>query len=162
MRVLATTISESLVKEPKKTVAVVYFTDLKGNVTELGRFLAEELSIALVGADKGIDVIDRTHLRALLQEHKLAATGVIDPLTARKLGEIAGVQILVTGTITPLGDSVRGTVKALAATARIIGSSIVQIPRTKAIDQLLTSGISSESAPGDIPGGQPNSVQLGL
>jgi hypothetical protein len=159
MKVLAATISDSLAKEPKRTVAVVDFTDLKGNVTELGRFLAEELSIALVGADKGIDVIDRTHLKALLQEHKLAATGVIDPLTARKLGEIAGVHILITG-ITPLGDSVRCAVKALdAATARIIGASITQIPRTKTIDQLLTSGISSEMASGDISGGQPNSVQ---
>jgi len=55
--------------------------DLQGNVTELGRFLAEELSGALVNDSRGFRVIDRAHLKAILQEHKLAATGLIDPQT---------------------------------------------------------------------------------
>src|SRR5437867_8723462 len=53
----------------RKTVAVVDFTDLQGNVTELGRFLAEKLSVDLVGDAKGFEVIDRTHLKSILQEH---------------------------------------------------------------------------------------------
>ena len=34
----------SIAKSGKKAMAVVDFTDLQGNVNELGRFLAEELS----------------------------------------------------------------------------------------------------------------------
>ena len=147
IKTLASTLSGTLSILPKKTVAVVDFTDLQGNVTELGRFLAEELSVALTSTDRGIEVIDRTHLKTLLQENKLAATGIIDSATARKLGEIAGVQILITGTITPFGDSVRSSVKALdAATARIMGASIIEIPRTKAIEELLARGISPTTA----------------
>src|ERR1700687_960711 len=96
----------AIAKSGKKTVAVVDFTDLQGCVTELGRFLAEEFSVNLTVEAKDFEVIDRTHLKTLLQEHKLASSGIIDPQTARRLGEIAGVQALVTGSLTPFGDSV--------------------------------------------------------
>ena len=121
-----------------KKVAVVDFTDLQGNVTQLGRFIAEELSIALAGDAKDFEVIDRSSIRVILQEHKLASEGVIDPATAQKLGQIAGVDTLVTGTITPLGDSVHVGLKALdTETAKVLAGFTVEIPRTKAINDLL-------------------------
>jgi len=101
---LSSTMAESIAKEGKKSIAVADFTDLQGNITELGRFLAEEFSVALAGAGKGFEVVDRTHLKTLIQEHKLSATGLIDPSIAKKLGQIAGVDALITGTITPFGD----------------------------------------------------------
>ena len=58
---------------------MVDFTDLQGNVTELGRFLAEELSITLSESEKGFEIVDRTHLKAILQENKLSTTGLMDP-----------------------------------------------------------------------------------
>ena len=85
---LSKSMSEKIVSSGKKTIAVVDFTDLQGNVTELGRFLAEEFSAALVDAGKGFEVVDRTHLKSLLKEHNLSATGLIDPTTARQLGKI--------------------------------------------------------------------------
>ncbi len=129
-----------------RSLAVVDFTDLQGNVTELGRFIAEEMALGLVIAKKQLSVVDRTHLRALLQEHKLASTGVINPATARRLGEIAGVEALVTGTITPLGDSVRLVVKVLDTnTARILAASSVEIAKTKTIEELMARDIRANS-----------------
>ncbi len=136
-------LAAAVTKSGKKTVAVVDFTDLQGCVTEFGRFLAEEFSVALATGSGGFEVIDRTNLKTLLQEHKLAATGIIDPQTARKVGEIAGVQSLVTGTVTPFGDTVHLSVKVLdAETAKIIGAVAADMPRNKAIDELLKRGIS--------------------
>ena len=127
-------------------IAVVDFTDLQGNVTELGRFLAEEFSVTFAGAGKGFEVVDRTHLKSILAEHKLSATGIMDPQTARKLGQIAGVDALITGTITPFGDSIRLSVKILdTATAKVIGASSGDIPKTKAIEELLARGIDTET-----------------
>lgn len=121
------------------------FTDLSGNVTELGRFLAEEISVTLASLDKGIEVIDRTHLKVILQEHKLATTGLIDPATARKLGKIAGVESLATGTITPFGDSVRVSVKIIDAdTAKIIAASTANIAKTRIIEELVAKGIEPD------------------
>ena len=93
---MASTISQRIAASGRKSVAVTDFTDLDGRPTKLGRFLAEEFSDALFSQAKGFDVIDRTHPKAILQEHKLATTGLIDPATARKLGQIAGVETLVT------------------------------------------------------------------
>ncbi|MBC8427127.1 MAG: hypothetical protein H8E00_00565 [Deltaproteobacteria bacterium] len=130
----------------KKTIAVADFTDLQGNVTELGRFLAEEFSVALAGAGTRFEVVDRIHLKSIIREHNLSATGMIDPKTARKLGKIAGVQALITGTVTPFGDNVRVTVKILdTETAKIIGASTANIAKTKAIEELLARGIETRS-----------------
>ena len=147
MQTAAGTIGGSMTKTGKKTVAVVDFTDLQGNATELGRFLAEQLSVALSTAGGTYEVIDRNHLRAILQEHKLSATGLIDPQTARKVGLMAGAECLVTGSITPFSESVNLSIKLLDTnTAKILGGVTVEIPRTSTINELLAKGIGSQLA----------------
>ncbi len=149
---LAAAMTARLATVNKSAVAVVDFTDLEGNVTQLGRFLAEELSAALVGAGSGFELVDRTHLKSILQEHKLAATGIIDPATARRLGEIAGVDALVTGTLTPFGDSVRVAAKVLdTETAKVLSAERINIAKTQAIAELLATGIPLTSPSGPAP-----------
>lgn len=143
---MASVLAENILKAGRKTIAVVDFNDLQGNVTELGRFFAEEFSVALASAGKEFEVVDRTNLKTILIEHKLSTTGIIDPQTARKLGQIAGVDALITGTITPFGDTVRVTVKILDTnTARVIGASSGDIAKTKAIEELLGKGIGENT-----------------
>jgi TolB-like protein len=162
MRTIAGTFATALAKLGKKSVAVVDFTDLRGNVTELGRYLAEQMSVALALTDQGIEVVDRTHLKAIVQENKLSASGLIDPGTALKLGRLAGVQVLVTGTLTPFGDSVQLAIKALdATTARIIAASTTDVAKTKAIEDLLSRDITSESS-GAATGGRGTTVTSGV
>ncbi len=140
-------LADNVVNAGKKAIAVVDFTDLQGNVTELGRYFAEEYSVGLMTTGKAFDVIDRTHLKAILVEHKLAATGIIDPQTARQLGQIAGVDALITGTITPFGDTVRLSVKVLDTnTAKILGAYSGDVAKTKAIEELLGKGIEGSSS----------------
>src|SRR5215469_16304275 len=61
---LSVRLADNVAKSGKKTVAVVDFTTLGGEVIELGRFLAEELSVGLTQKASGFDVIDRTYLKA--------------------------------------------------------------------------------------------------
>jgi len=144
---LSATIGGKIATTGKNLVAVTDFVDLQGSVTELGRFLAEEFSTAIAGSGKGFEVVDRANLKVILAEHKLSATGIIDPATARKLGQVAGVQALITGTITPFGDSVRLSVKVLdTETAKVISAANVNIARTKAIEELLARGIDTGQA----------------
>jgi TolB-like protein len=144
---ISSTLAENIAKAGKKMIAVVDFTDLQGNVTELGRFLAAEFSVALAGGGKGFEVVDRTHLKSIIAEHKLSTTGIIDPQTARKLGQIAGVEALITGTITPFGDSIRLSAKILdTSTAKVIGASTANIAKTKAIEELLARGVETGTA----------------
>lgn len=148
---ISATMAKKIAAVGKTKVAVVDFTDLSGEVTLLGRFIAEEFSVALAGAGKGFQVIDRTHLKTILQEHKLATTGIIDPQTARQLGKIAGVEALVTGTLTPFGDNVRIAVKILDTnTAVVINAQAGNIAKTQAIAELLDEP-ASDSNPSPKP-----------
>jgi TolB-like protein len=131
----------------KKRIAVVDFVDLDGNTSELGKFIAEELSVELTQSAVGIEVVDRAHLKAILQEHKLKSEGLLDPATTKELGLLAGVDILVTGSITDLGDSVHIVAKALSTdTARIVAASSGTLPKTSEVRALLGSADSSSSS----------------
>ena len=68
-----------------KKVAVIDFADLRGTVTELGRFIAEELTTQLVNGERGLAVGDRANLRYLLEEHKLSMRGLLNPKNAKKI-----------------------------------------------------------------------------
>lgn len=147
-------IAEKIAAANKKKLAVVDFTDLDGSITELGRFLAEEFSTSLAGIGKGFIVVDRIHLKTLLKEHNLSSTGLIDQNTVRQLGKIAGVDVLVTGSLTPLGENVRINVKVLdIETAAIIEAARGNIAMTDAIKILMTKEISfpGKSDPGSTP-----------
>ncbi|MCW5213048.1 hypothetical protein VU04_09080 [Desulfobulbus sp. TB] len=149
---MSTTMAEKIAATKKAKIAVVDFTNLRGDVTELGRFVAEEFSVALVGAGKGFKVVDRTHLKSIIKENKLSATGLIDPATARKLGKIAGVDALITGTLTSFGDSVRIAVKILdASTAEVVDAISGNIAKTEAVKVLLATSLTNmkEVPPGD-------------
>jgi TolB-like protein len=150
IKTISQELAQKIEESKKKSLAVVDFNDLQGNITELGRFLAEEFSNALVNSGKGFEVVDRTHLRSILKEHKLSSTGLIDPQTARKLGQIAGVEAIVTGTITPFGDSVRLSIKVLVTdTAKVITASTGNIPKTKVIEELLSKEVDQTELPLD-------------
>jgi hypothetical protein len=97
---------------------------------------------------KGFEVIDRIHLKSILTEHKLSLSGLVNPETVKQLGKIAGVDAIVTGTVTPFGDSIRVSVKVITTdTAKIITASTGDIPKTKAIEELIAKGIESPTAP---------------
>lgn len=67
-------ITSKISAKQKTTIAVVEFADLEGHVTNLGRFLAEELITRLHETDK-FKVIERQLLNKVISEQKLTLTG---------------------------------------------------------------------------------------
>ena len=152
IQTVAESMAQKISKAGKTSIAVVDFTDLDGNVTQLGRYIAEQMSVALLNAADNFEVVDRTHLKTLLKEHKLSDSGVLDPATVTKLGQIAGIQALITGTLTPFGDSVELAVKVLDVnTAQMIGATNANIPKTEAIKKLLDMQINVTDPPKPTP-----------
>ena len=149
IKALSATMVKKISNAGKKNVAVVDFTDLQGSTTELGTFLAEELSSDLSEDGKGFEIVDRNNLKSILTEHKLSISGLVDPKTVKELGRIAGVDAIITGTVTPFGDSVRVSVRVIATdTDKVIGAAKGDIPKTKAIEELLAKGIDTGAALG--------------
>jgi len=148
IRSLASTLSERIMKAGKKSVAVVDFVDLQGSQNELGRFLAEELSVHLINQSQGFEVLDRNHMKAIITEHKFNVSGMVDRKDIKEFGQITGAEVIITGSTTPFGDNIRVTCKALATdTARIIGAASEEIARTKTVDDLQNTAIGKKNEP---------------
>lgn len=140
---LAASVSKYLQTDGRKKATVLDFMDLQGNVNELGRFLAEEFSVALVMNRKGFAVVDRANLKTILAEHKLSLSGLVEPKNAKQLGEFSGVDAIILGTITALKDDVIISVKIIATdTAEIVGVARGKISKSKDIENLLERGIA--------------------
>src|SRR5215468_7972996 len=97
LSVLAEKLAVPIKEHGKKKVTVIDFTDLQGGSSELGRYIAEQLTVNLVMAKRDFAVLDRANLKSILAEHKLTASGLVDPENAKKLGMFAGVDALILG-----------------------------------------------------------------
>ena len=131
---LAGSLTQKLLEGRKKKVAVVDFTDMEGNTTYAGRFLAEELSVMLsnLGSRTQFEVVDRLRLKSLLKEQGLEATGWVDPAMGTKLKKAAGINAIIAGNLTPFGDSLHLSVKILdASSAKILFAASTDFAKTK-------------------------------
>ena len=141
----ANDLASQIKQSGKKKVAVLDFTDLNGSASELGRFIAEQVTVDLVAKRQGnYAVEDRANLKKILDEHRLTEEGLVNPENAKKLGQISGLDALILGNITILKEQVKITAKVIATdTAEIVGASQAQIQKTKDIEELLKRGISA-------------------
>ncbi|MBM3712586.1 MAG: hypothetical protein FJW56_04010 [Actinobacteria bacterium] len=122
----------------KLKIAVWDFTDLDGNINNLGKYVSENLSVYLTNSPSGIRVVDRNHLNTILKEHQLKSDGFIDPNTAIQLGKIIQVRAIVTGTITTSSNSITITIKVLdTETADIIAGLSNELPLNNKIKDIL-------------------------
>ena len=150
IRDLAAALATSVQTANSHTGTVIDFRDLQGAPTELGRFLAQELTDQLVQAGKGLTLLDRTSLEYLMKENNFTQEGLIDPKTQKQYGKMLGLDIIIIGTVTPIGQSVRLNVRALSTeTSAIIAiqSTTIQVGN---IGEMYHHGLS-RSAPGTSP-----------
>ncbi|MDO8446264.1 MAG: hypothetical protein Q7T53_09205 [Deltaproteobacteria bacterium] len=76
---LAEQISKNMAASNKKKIAIIDFSNLDGNVTALGQFLAEELITQLFTISPGqFEVVERRQLLKLERELLLSQTGFIE------------------------------------------------------------------------------------
>jgi hypothetical protein len=81
--------------------------------------------------------------------HKLTATGLVDPENAKKLGQFAGVDALILGTIIPMGQKINLTAKIITTdTAEIVGAAKAQFKEDDTVKQLL-SRTATDAKTGD-------------
>lgn len=133
------------IKETKKLkIAVSDFLDNDENLTELGKAIAEDISVNILNEAKdSFKVVERSNLKAILKEQKLASTGLLDQLTVKKLGQIKVADAIIIGTITPFGNSFRITIKVLdTETGLSIAATSGNLSGTDDIKNLFNKKIS--------------------
>ncbi|HUP41965.1 MAG TPA: FlgO family outer membrane protein [Thermoanaerobaculia bacterium] len=124
---LATQIAAKVQQEQKQKIAVLPFRELDGGATLLGDYMAEDLTTHLFNLGN-FDIVERTMLDRLLGEIKLGQSGLIDPETAKEVGKIAGVDAIVSGTLTDLQSYVAVNCRLIdAQTGRVFAAAQVRI-----------------------------------
>jgi TolB-like protein len=140
---LSQQIAREMSDNQKRTVAVVEFVDLKGRVTDFGRFLAEELITRLYQTRK-FKVIERQLLNKIVTEQKLSLTGIVDQASAQKLGRLLGVDAIASGTVTDLGRSLKVNARLIdTTTAEVFAVASGEIVKDDAVAKLMGGEDSS-------------------
>jgi len=132
-------IATKVTAKNKATIAVVEFADLEGNVTNFGRFLAEELITRLHETEK-FKVIERQLLNQVIKEQKLTLSGIVDPNSAKQLGRVLGVDAIVSGSITDLGKTVRVNARLISTeTGEIFAVAAREFVKDQTLIDLMSS-----------------------
>ena len=90
----------------KRTKVAVLDFQLKGkeyDTADMGKIVAEWLITALV-KDGRFEVIDRGLLKRALEEENLGMNGLEDKTSVKKLGELLGVKVIISGSVMKLQD----------------------------------------------------------
>lgn len=153
IQVLARDIAEKLKASDINKIAVVDFTDLNGYQSAVGDFIAEELITNLfIVSSAEFDVVERRALARVLSEQKLTATGLFDSESIANVGKILGIEAIVTGTITYLGDDIKINARLIGVeTARVFAAAAQKVPVDKTVEYLMqqsSSKVSSSSVGG--------------
>jgi len=141
---LATQISATATRQDKQKIAVLPFRELEGQSTVLGTYLSEELVTSLFQLGN-FRIVERQLLDKLLGELKIEQTGAIDPRTAKEIGRIAGVDAIVTGSITDLESSIGVNCRVIdTATGEVFGAAKTRIIKDDDVTKIMRTVLSPD------------------
>jgi len=146
---------KSLSQENKSKIAIMEFPDLHGNISEFGKFIPEELTTRLFMTRK-FDVLERQLLNKVLDEQNLGLTGLIDASSAAQIGKVLGVEAIVTGTITDIGNMIRINARLISTeTAGVFAVASVSIEKEPHIVEMMnrfsSTAARQNSSPPTVP-----------
>ncbi len=137
-------LQQNLLSKKSKMIAIIDFNNLDGSVNNLGRNISEKLAIKLfrLNKDNNYTIVERGQLSKILQELKLSASGLVEPKSMKKIGKIYGVDTIISGSLTDLGNDIEIKVKALSVeTGGMMGVSESKIPKTNMVKNLYTQNL---------------------
>jgi len=112
---------------PKRKIAVVEFENKTSyGARRLGTSASDILVTELVKTNKFI-VVERDKLNKILDEQKLAVSGVIDSNTAVKMGKLLGLNAIVIGGISQFGVKEEGSDYLLTQSRQQVAECSVDI-----------------------------------
>ena len=125
-------------------VAVLPFEPVDAGVSREGWRIAEDLTTQLVRAG-GVQTVERSLLKKLLDEHSLARTGLIEAAAVKKLGAVFAVDGIVSGSFVTLGRHVKVNARLIQVeTGLIVAACEAEVDR----ELFDLPGLSEDSNPG--------------
>lgn len=129
----------------KHTIAVAAFPHADGSLSVLSNYMVDELVLSLFSVSNSkLQIVERSQLETIIMELNRGQSGVIDISTAKELGKIHGVDALVIGSITTIGDKVRVIARMIETeTGQVFSAAATTIPKTETLENLMNRGVAT-------------------
>lgn len=157
---LSQQLTAKLQQGKKGKLAILPFSDLDGRTTMLGKHVAEELITGLFTLGS-FEIVERAMLDKVLGEIKLKDIGIVDPQTAQKVGQVAGVDAIVTGSITSFKSYLALNCRVIeTSTGRVFAVAQVKVIKDAEVIAIYPApeGASGSSIPGSTKDQQATSL----
>lgn len=139
LKQLAEGVTAESVKAKKERLAIVDFTDSKGAVTPVGKFLAEELSTQLLVAGE-LTVVERRLVSSTLKKLHIKEIESTPPKAVKGAAKAIRADVFVVGSYLESTDGVLVTTKLLSPlNAQAIGAARKTIPKIGPLGDMLKS-----------------------
>ncbi len=137
---LAQAIVQSARETNARTIAVAPFPHTNDTCSELSNYIVDELILSLfLIPNVGLQIVERGQLRTILAELGLALTGAIDANTAQQIGRIHGVDSLIVGSLTVVGDRLRIIARIIGTeTGLVYSAAATTVPVTETVTTLMS------------------------
>ncbi|MCG3205067.1 MAG: hypothetical protein KCHDKBKB_01784 [Elusimicrobia bacterium] len=131
LKKVAAELAAQIRKQGPTTVAVLALPHHDNHKSD-GPMTISEILASNLAADNKFTVVERHKLNQALSELRLSTTGMIDPQTAKAIGQMLGAEVIVTGTLINLPDDMcEVNVRALLAkNGRVIAAERTTLERT--------------------------------
>jgi TolB-like protein len=148
---------------PQK-LAVVPFTATASTVQQsqaFGEYLTETIIGLLSGHPEKLKLFERTRMDAILKEHEFILTDLMKPAAALKIGQLAPIDALLSGTYTKLKSYIEVSARVIDVTSGEITVSYVgRIKMNKNMTALFQQPINTATKPATQSDNNNNTVQI--
>lgn len=121
------------------TIAISAFPHVDDSCSELSNFLVDELVLSLFNVPEAdVQIIERSQLGRIFAELELSMSGAVDANTTQELGRIHGVDTLLVGSLTTIGDDLRINARLIdTESGRVFSAAAVNMPKTSTLEVLM-------------------------
>jgi len=125
-------LSQKIIEAPSgkipQSLAVVPFTATSSSVQQskaFGEYLTETIIGSISGHPDKLKLFERTRMDAILKEHEFILTDLMKPAAALKIGQLAPIDALLSGTYTKLKSYIEVSARIIDVTSGEITMSYV-------------------------------------
>lgn len=88
---------EQIDKAARKKLAILDVTELDGRSSELGRYIAEQMTIEVITTNHNFVMVDQANRDRILAQIRESNSGVFKPEDVKRLGQLSGADTILLG-----------------------------------------------------------------